>query len=178
MLDRKEGVVIPINRAREGGFRGQGTLEDTGRQVPRGSCFAILEVHSRAPLDERVRELINAPESLFRVGGDLEASFSSDRDIGIGRAAGALLNGLPIPEGLPDFGIHLSERGSSLFATIVDRSRKVIVQAEIGSQYSDSGSWSAFGHALDDALAQSETMTARKSRFGFVVNKGGIISVI
>ncbi len=179
MLERKEGVVIPISRARQDrGFRGKGELNEPRSEIPKETCFAVLESESRAQLGDSLKSLMNVPARLYAVPADGAVSYSSEPERSIAKMAGAILRGFPLPTSLPDYGIHLSVQGSSLFCTLVDRSRKIIVQAEVSSQYSDSGSWSSFEYAVRDAVTQAESMQARSATFGYVINKGGIITVV
>ncbi len=180
-MAEKKRVVVPFpdaGRATARDFRGRDSLaEAKTTEVPRESVLAMLD--SIAPLGKDLEALLNVPDFVFPVGSEGEISFSSkESDTGAARAAGAILKGFPFPSSVPDYGIHMSSEGSSLFCTLVDRSRKIIVSAEVRNLESEEGSWKPFEFALRDALSAAESFKAAKTMFDFVVNKEGIIRAV
>jgi hypothetical protein len=179
-MAENKGVVLPFPDAGKRaarGFRAQSALAEKVGDVSRESCLATLS--SFAPMGKEIEALLNVPESLYSVGGEDETSFSSvESDTGAARAASSLLRGFPFPSSLPDYGIHISNVGSSVFCTLVDRARKVIVTSEIRNLESEEGSWERFGLALKDAVSAAESYTKAKTPFDFVVNKEGVIRTV
>lgn len=177
-MAENKGVVIPFpqSKGQQGrAFKGHLALaEEKGGDVTRETCIAILNTY--APMKKEMEELLAIPQMLFSVGKEGEASFSSrEADTGTARAAAALLHGFPFPSTLPDYGIHISTKGSSVFCTLVDRSRKIVVTAEIRNLQSEEGSWAQFGLAVKDAVSTAESQSASNAKFDFVINKEGII---
>ncbi len=116
------------------------------------------------------------PDALYLVGD--ATSVSSDAAKGIGRVFGSLMAGEPMPSALPEYGIHVSEHGSSVFCTLLDRRRKIIVCDSISGAFSENASWDSFIRSVRDALGAVRERESGGEAFDFVVNKENSIRTI
>jgi hypothetical protein len=136
--------------------------------VTREDC--IGQLRRLAPMSDEQAALLGIPPRLYRIG---ESSFSSEAGNGIAKAAGALMLGGAFPPGLPDFGMHISSRGSNTFCTLVDRGRGIVVFDDIKNMYAGDGSWSGFLDNLAQAARLAESYRRGGKRFEFVIMKEG-----
>jgi hypothetical protein len=140
--------------------------------VSRGACIAALR--EIAPFGEKLLPLLCLPDSIY-INAD-GSSFSSEPGRTIASVASALALGQELPASFPDYGLHISSLGSSVFCTFVDRSRGIIVHSAIRNIYAGGGSWTAFEDALGEALAEARSLRERGEGFSFVVSTDGGIS--
>ncbi|MEW6722290.1 MAG: hypothetical protein AB1324_03445 [Candidatus Micrarchaeota archaeon] len=136
--------------------------------VGRDACAAALR--EIAPIGNRLLALLSLPDSIYRHDS---ASFSSEPGRTIAAVASAMALGQALPSSFPDYGLHISPLGSSVFCTFVDRSRGVIAYSAIRNMYAGEGSWTAFEDALEGALAEARSLRERGVSFSFVVSTDG-----
>lgn len=176
-MAKNEGVVIPIERARKvrnPDFRGGGVMTEDSLKVSKAEALEMMKGLASAP--KELSDALSMPDSLFLVGDT--PSLSSEPSKGIARVFGSLIMGGPLPHDVPDYGIHISQHGSSLFCTLLDRKRKIIVCDSISSGYSENASWDSFIRSVDDALSLVRESEASGRAFDFVVNKENNVQTI
>ena len=128
----------------------------------------LSTLKSVAPVPQPLLDMLDIPEKLFV---DKEWTFSSKPNSTIHRITYTLHNGLPLPDEIPDYAISLSNHGSSLFITFVDKKKKVIVHESVGHEQSaGTASYADFQSSLSKAIQ------AAKSPEGsaFIVVRDGI----
>ena len=183
MIERK-GVVVDIasaRRKRGGGFSDRNMTAAANRlenELSAEACQAMLEERVSAPMGEGLKALLEMPPKLYSVGAEPGKSFSSNPAKSVERLAGHLLHDLSFPEDLPDFGIHLTQKGSNAFCVLFDRSRKVIVCQDVQNMFVEHGSWLSFENALRDALSAADSLRADGKDFSFVISRDGLIRII
>lgn len=79
-----------------------------------------------APLGE-LAGLLEPPGTLY----ELENAFSSEIGVSALSLNGYFFSGLPLPKRIPGYSIAITERGSTTYATIVDKKRRIIVNAPV-----------------------------------------------
>jgi hypothetical protein len=176
-MSEKAGVVIPISRARKAKdrkFRGGGVMAEESLKVAKGEVLDMMKTLASAP--KELAEVFAMPDSLFLVGDS--PSLSSDTSKGIARVFGSLMTGQALPIDVPEYGIHISAHGSSLFCTLLDRKRKIIVCDSISGMQSENASWDSFIRSVRGALAAAKERQKSGEAFDFVVNKENSIRTI
>ncbi|MFN7991191.1 MAG: hypothetical protein U0R44_03455 [Candidatus Micrarchaeia archaeon] len=155
-------------------FRGQIAAP---RTVDRADVLTTLGDIS--PLPPALPPLLEIPEKMFMSGGpSLPVSFSSTDQSTISSVAGSLIIGYAMPKEFPDYGIHLSAKGSSTFCTLVDRWRGIIVAGAVKNLQSEQGMWERFADAVRDAVERADELKDDGKQFRFVVSKDGLMSTI
>ncbi len=155
--------------------QGKGVIADrAARLIDRDGVVELL--NSIVPVPAGFAELLNIPERMYIV--ERGPSLSSDPSRDAGRVVASLVFHTPFPQKTPDFGIVISSRGSSVFCTLVDRSRKIIVMDSISSLYSEKGSWSSFKASVADALDAKRRLEASGAKFDFLVNSENSINTV
>ncbi len=79
-----------------------------------------------APLGE-LATLLEPPESLYQ----LENAFSSDKSMSALSLSGFFFSGGPMPKDMPGYSVGISARGNAMHFILVDKRRKIIVNAPI-----------------------------------------------
>lgn len=141
------------------------------REYEPAEVIGALEV--TGPVSPELRRLLNIPTKLYRVGHGA-TSFSSDPFQDASWNGAFLERDPPLPQEMPDYGIHIGSWGDSSFCTFVDRSRRVAVIRDVGSIYDVSGgSWDSFMHDLRRALDSAASPRAIE-KSAFVISKDGV----
>lgn len=115
-------------------------------------------------------ELVSAlelPSTLFRTGAGGNPSFSSDPPFSASSFSGCFFARLPLPERIPDYAIGLSDKGGSVFCTLVDKRRRIIVNARIGSVHGKD--WDALLILIRMALRKAGVLRDSGGGFRFVL---------
>src|SRR4030095_5627420 len=149
------------------GFRGKGPDEPVS--VSSRGCLERLS--ELAPLSPALEKLLRIPEGLFISGERGFTTLSSDEQKTVARAFGSLVLGQELPKDLPDYGIHISSRGGSVFCMLLDKSRKILVLDTVKSGYVDSGSWESFSSSIEQALSRAESLSSSGQQFSLLINK-------
>lgn len=146
--------------------------EATIKKISREDCIkALQKVES---LSDELLAMMQIPEELHLMP---DGSFSLNEDETPTLVAHWLLYGDENRSHFPEYGIHISAKGSNSFCTLVDSGRKIIVNATLGN-ISSSFSWNKFSRCLEDALRDANSRTAKSEEFNFVVNDNGIMDTI
>lgn len=147
------------------------------KQLSGAVCISLLK--RVAPLDESIAKLMKLPEKLYRMGkpGE-ELSFSSDPFKSIDGVVASLDSGGSFPSQVSDYGILIHSRGSNVFCTMVDKSRKVIVTADVRNAFESQGGWDIFAANVDRAIMQAQNLQADGREFNFVINHNGKIETV
>jgi hypothetical protein len=164
-------------RKKSGAFK-SGTVkaeQSADRRMSRDVCISVLEI--LAPVPESLKGKLNLPETMHSVSAT-STSLSSEPGKSVMALAGFLLLGAPFPEGLPDYGIHITTSGSNTFAILYDSARKIIVCESVENVYAENGSWSSFESSLSDAVSAAGMFKREGRQFQFAVVKDGLISSI
>jgi hypothetical protein len=132
-----------------------------GSRVAPSEVLRFLEKESGASIPKDLVDMMDLPGVLFKVGNK---SFSSDDSQELRMLLLAIAQSEPIPRSLPGFGISINSQNGSLFATLADKRRRIIVHEEVSSPYGGS-SWNFFFSALTKALEKAGE--ARDSRLPF-----------
>lgn len=121
--------------------------------------------------------LLKLPAKIFEIGPDDSnyISFTADKRTEAEQLAEHLLFHDPFPANLPDYGLFIARMSSTVYATFIDKKRKIIVCESIGSRRDDSRSWDRFEAALAGALQLAEELKGEK--FSFVV-RGEVNKII
>ncbi len=127
---------------------------------------ALRALSSLSPLAADVAGQLAIPESLFETG---PASFSTDPALPASVISGCFKARLPVPERLPEYAIDVSQYGSSLFCTLVDRSRRILIGVRVGSAGAKDIDWDAVSLAIREAQRLSGRLRASKRRFSYVM---------
>ena len=175
----KSATVIDISsrmRVEDRGFSGRST-GGPDRSRERDPESVIFSMETIGPVSNELKSLLALPKTLFTFPNET-LSLSSDRYESTRFVADALASGAKIPTDLPDYGLHVSQRGGNAFCTLVDTARKLIVHHDIQNIYAENGSWEGFQFALKDAVALAKSMKASGTKFDFVVVKDGIPSTV
>ncbi|MEW6748508.1 MAG: hypothetical protein AB1295_02265 [Candidatus Micrarchaeota archaeon] len=159
----KEGKVLQFpDRKRQGDV-----MADRLAPVDRRKSLAFLGSYAQVP--KSMEDVLAIPDTLYLVESD---SLSSDRMRSLMSAAGALAYGGAItPEmikELPDYGIHVIQRGNTAFCLFLDRSRKVMVWESLGNALGGDLSWGFFESSLRRALDDAK---GRKGAFTLILYK-------
>ncbi len=149
-------------------------MAEDSLKVPKGEVLDMMKNLASAP--KELAEAFAMPDTLFLVGDS--PSLSSDTSKGIASVFGSLMAGQALPNELPEYGIHISAHGSSLFCTLLDRKRKIIVCDSISGMYSGDASWGSFIRSVRDALSAVKEYKSGGEAFDFVVNKESNIRTI
>lgn len=128
-----------------------------------------------ANINPELNTLLAIPESLFIVGDGVRSNLclSSSPDIDLSAIERLLTRGdQPSAESIaaaPDYAISFPTQGSTSFCLFIDRSRKIIVFAEIGNIQAHGGfSFDALETALTTTLERVKILASRKVKFDFV----------
>lgn len=121
-----------------------------GRRISRDAVFASLA--TIAPFPDRLRMLLKMPPQLFDISPPGGYSYSSDPDLPASTVDGCFFVNLPLPDKIPDYAISLSMKGGTMFCTLVDKKRKIIVNAPVSSITDDEPDWGALWLCLQNAL--------------------------
>ncbi len=132
------------------------------KKVARAEALDSLSALSQ--LAPGIADQLAMPESLFELG---PCSFSSDPALPASVVSGCFRARLGLPQRLPDYAIDVSQFGSSLFCTFIDKSRKVIAGVRIGR--TGEVDWDALTLAIREALRLSARLRASKRRFSYVM---------
>jgi hypothetical protein len=163
--DNRPSKIIDLNEFRA--KRGYNTIS-------REECLNLLR--RIGTISDKDAGLLNIPEKVYLIEGPAGSmpSISSDPEKGAAKVAGCILMDLPLPPDQPDFGIHFTSRGSSLYCTIVDKKRKVVVSEVISDGYTRRVDWGDFIYSLQDAVVGAEEKSMSGEKFDFVVVKESI----
>ncbi len=174
MEPKRSGMANPI---RPSGRFPAGTLDPAQKTASRDEVVSLLGEF--APLDPSFGAALEIPERLYMIGSRASpVSFTANPSGDPGAVARWLLAGFAKPAQFPDFGIHIGTHGSSLFCTLIDKFKKVIVVEAIGGDYAGKGSWKAFESSFRAALSKAEELGKQGAGFDFVVVKDGVTEVI
>lgn len=173
----KKGDVLPFPAMRglpANGFRKSDVMAEKSALLARSECLALLG--TVAPVPEALSELLGLPAGgLFRV--DSGPTLSTDPAVGA-KAAKLYLNfGKALTADMPYYAISIHRQGESLFCTLVDRKRRVIVQDAIGSMYGGAN-WESFQRFLEEALKAVDAGINAGEAFDFVVRKEGVLRTV
>jgi len=147
-------------------FKGRGPVaEKKVDKISKEECLAALK--SIAPLNGRLKELMGLPDQLYRLS---ESSFSSKPDETAELVANHLLYGDAHQDTFPNYGIHISSKGTNSFCTLVDKKRKIVVHANVNNAFSSGGSWDKFQTGLMRTLAAVKKLEENNQDFRFVVS--------
>ena len=160
--------VIPFP---ERGFSRKKIMEDDQRQ----QCLEALR--ALGPMDESLVQMMEIPTQLFARGTETGSSFSSEKDRGIEKVPDLLYLQMDLPKDLPEYGILISSRNSSIFCTLLDSKRKILVSESVRNLHGGDGDWSSFKASLHSALARSKAMQSDGQVFRFVVESEGSTTV-
>lgn len=164
--DRK-GKVIPFP---DRGFsKKRGITEE--KSDHRQQCIEALK--ALGPMDESLIQMMEIPPQLNALETESGSSFSSDKKRGIENVPDLLYLHADLPKELPDYGILVSSRGSSIFCTLLDTKRKIIVSESVRNLHGSGGDWSGFQSSLQSAIARSKSMQAEGREFRFAVESEG-----
>ncbi|MEW6036483.1 MAG: hypothetical protein AB1529_07770 [Candidatus Micrarchaeota archaeon] len=127
-----------------------------------------------APLGKELAGMLSLPGELHE---ENRWSFTSEKGKSVQALADAFILKSPLPQGLPEYGINISSRGSNTFCTFIDSKRKVIVFESVGNMHvPEGGSWSSFQSSLRDALEEARRLGALGTAFSFVICNEGIVA--
>ncbi len=135
--------------------------------VSRQNVIAALS--SRGPLGKDAVEALGIPPALQDSGDGGFPSFSSDVSFSASALGGCFFLGLPLPERLPDYAIALSEKGGSVYCTLLDSRRRIIVNAMVGKAGDAELDFYALLLLIRSALRKAKELEAGKKRFRFIV---------
>ena len=138
------------------------------------TCLHLLK--KVAPLGESIAKVIQVPEKLFQIGDG--KSFSSDQKLDINPVIQSVNYDYSFPDKVPEYGIEVYVNGSATYCTLVDRSRKVVVTADVRGLLADEGEWETFAARVTDAVVRAENLAADGKEFKFVVNNNGKFKII
>jgi hypothetical protein len=174
----KGAKVIDLGERRKQAERKEIMDSNSARAVSREECLNALG--NVAPVPKDLVPLLDIPEKLYHVDSGLggSTSFSSQPDRNVAAVTGSLLLGLDFPKELPDYGIHISSRGSNVFCTLVDRRRKIIICEDVRNMFAKQGSWDFFTYGLKEVLARAAELESRGEKFSFVISKDSVIRTI
>ena|GEM_PF-6178301 len=129
-----------------------------------------------ADWNDLTAKTLKLPSELFIFEQAAGLSLSADDKFGIIGVERYLAEGrpdLPLPK-LPDYGIGLSERGSS-YVTLVDMSRRIIVRMRVFSVHElEDSKWTVFSNAVRDAAAAATRI--RKNDMVIINNDGFLMT--
>ena len=167
MAAKKGGRPEPIAPEKRQDNMGMPPTMKSDRIIGRQACVSALKEF--ASMSDDFTVLLQLPDKLYLLGNEETPSFSSQPNRSAEGVAGAMLFGYPFPKELPDYAIHISSKGSNIFCTMVDRSRKIIVSEPIRNIQDEKGDWGTFEATLRKALLKSESFKADGRTFSFVV---------
>lgn len=147
--------------------KGEGSGQD--RQVPSKEC--LDELRRFGALDKELQAQLKLPKRLYSHGSPERPSYSSDPAASINPYASSIMQGMDRapPEGLPEYGIAIASRGSSVFCVLVDRKRGIIVSESVRDPHAPEGSWRPFASALKEALEYGDWLKSQGSGVRFVM---------
>ena len=136
----------------------------------------ISALRSVAPPSQPLLDMLDIPEKLFVEG---EWTFCSKPNSTIHGITYAIHSMLQLPDEIPDYGISLSNQGSNLFITFVDKKRQVIVYESVGHEQSiETASYDKFQSSLNMALGEAKALKASGEKFNFVIIQNGLAETI
>jgi hypothetical protein len=139
---------------------------------------AVIGVLSRiAPLEDWLASLLAVPSFLYDAGRGGEISFSSGPDLAASSFAGCFFMDLPLPGKIPEYAIGLSRKGSALYCTLVDKKRKIIVNAPVSDSYSAEADWEELGLCIRKALRKAAELESSGKAFNFVMASPDTIKI-
>lgn len=138
------------------------------------TCLYLLK--KLGPLDEGIVKLMKVPDKIYQVGEADSKSFSTNPKLELGPVIRSMNYDYSFPAEVPDYGLLVHTQGSTMYCTLLDSKRKVIVTADVCGIYSEEGEWSTFADRLKYAVTIAENMASRGEEFRFVVNNNGKIA--
>jgi hypothetical protein len=156
---RKERTIEPI-QPKPSGFRKKSMVEGKSEDP-------LTALKALAPMSDTLAAMLGIPPDIHQRAA---SSFSTDSAKGIEMVPESLFLGLEFPNDIPDYGIVIHSRGSSIFCTLLDKKRKIIVSEAVGNLHSSGGgNWSSFQSSLQSAIARSKALQDEGRKFSFVV---------
>jgi hypothetical protein len=175
-VDGEDAVVRPLRRQDGKALKARGVMAEQRypKEVTSETCKVLLEVI--APVSDELSKLLHIPEKLHLLGSG--PSFSSDPEQNLGAMVSHMLSGTPLPDSFPDYALNITSWGSTVFCTVLDKKRKVIVMEAVNSAYSTEGSWDDLIYGLKEALDLVKKYESQGAQFEFVVSKESMISLL